>query len=131
MQNTLDAVPFQRMRGWGIALDRLQLEGEVAWTAFPLEEKQALGIGDEYDLDLGNLLSRVAEAKVIASFLEMEDNVIKVSFRSRPGYNVAWIAKQLGGGGHRQASGCSLSGQLNSVVVKVLPLVREELARHI
>jgi phosphoesterase RecJ-like protein len=61
----------------------------------------------------------------------MEDNIIKVSFRSRPGYNVAWIAKQLGGGGHRQASGCSLPGQLDSVIAKVLPLVREELARHL
>ncbi len=127
MQRTLDAVPYRRMRGWGIALNRLQLEHALAWTTFPLTEKQKLGIGDEYDLDLGNLLSRVAEANIIASFLEMQDHVVKVSFRSRPGYNVARIAKDLGGGGHRQAAGCSLSGTLEGVMQQVLPLLREAL----
>jgi len=125
VQKTLDAVPYQQMRGWGVALNRLQLEDSIAWTAFPLAEKEALGIGDEDDLDLGNLLSRIAEAKVIASFLEMRDGTVKISFRSRPGYNVALIAKALKGGGHRQASGCSVPGTLDEAVKQVLPMLRE------
>lgn len=125
MQQTLDSVPYQQMRGWGIALNRLQLEDNLAWTTFPLGEKQKLGIEDHDDLDLGNLLSRLAEANVIATFLEMHDGTVKISFRARPGYNVAGIAKHLGGGGHRQAAGCSVSGALNDVVAQVLPLVRQ------
>jgi phosphoesterase RecJ-like protein len=130
MQRSLDAVPYVQMRGWGVALSRLQLDHGIAWTTFPLAEKEALGIADHDDLDLGNLISQVAEAKIIATFLEMRDATIKVSFRARPGYNVAPIAKGLGGGGHRQAAGCSVSGPLEAAVEQVLPLVRAEFQRH-
>lgn len=124
MQKTLDAVPYQQMRSWGVALNRLQLDGELAWSTFPLAEKERLGIDDADDMDLGNLLARVGEAKIVAAFIEMRDGTVKVSLRSRPGYNVAGIAKQLGGGGHRQAAGYSLEGSLEVVVDRSLALVR-------
>ncbi len=130
MQRSLDAVPYVQMRGWGVALSRLQLDGGIAWTTFPLTEKVALGIADHDDLDLGNLVSQVAEAQIIATFLEMRDATVKVSFRARPGYNVASVAQALGGGGHRQAAGCSVQGALEAAVERVLPLVRAEIERH-
>ncbi len=130
MEKTLDSIPYRQMRGWAVALDRLQLDGQLAWATFPLAEKIALGIEDHDDLDLGNLLSRVAEAKVMATFLEMRDGTVKVSLRSRPGYNVAWIAKVLEGGGHHQAAGCSVTGDLDAAQARVLPLARQELAQH-
>jgi phosphoesterase RecJ-like protein len=129
MEKTLDSVPYQQMRGWGVALEHLQLDGELAWTTFPLEKKVELGIEDHDDLDLGNLIVRVAEAKIMATFLEMRDGTVKVSLRSRPGYNVAQIAKALGGGGHQQAAGCSVSGTLSVAQERVLSLARAELAR--
>lgn len=128
VQKTLDSVTYQQMRGWGVALTRLHLDGELAWTAIPLEEKIALGIDDHDDLNLGNLISRTAEAKVVASFLEMHDGTVKISFRARTGYNVAAIAKTLKGGGHRQAAGCSVPGPLDAAVERVLPMVREILS---
>jgi phosphoesterase RecJ-like protein len=130
MQRSLDAVPYVQMRGWGVALSRLQLDEGIAWTTFPLTEKAALGIADHDDLDLGNLVSQVAEANIIATFLEMRDATIKVSFRARPGFNVASIAKALGGGGHRQAAGCSVAGPLEAAVERVLPMVRAEIERR-
>ncbi|MGC9399985.1 MAG: DHH family phosphoesterase [Anaerolineae bacterium] len=127
VQKTLDAVPYHQMRGWGVALSRLQLDDGLAWTTLPLAEKKALGIEDHDDLDLGNLISQVAEARIIATFLEMRDGKVKVSLRARPGYNVAGIAKSLNGGGHRQAAGCSVAGPLEAAVAQVIPLVRREL----
>ena len=127
VQKILDAVPYRQMRGWGVALSRLQLEDSMAWTTFPLAEKRALGIEDHDDLDLGNLVSQVAEAEIIATFLEMHDGTVKVSLRARPGHNVAHIAKTLNGGGHRLAAGCSVAGPLEAATTKVLPLVRREL----
>ncbi|MGC9357803.1 MAG: DHH family phosphoesterase, partial [Anaerolineae bacterium] len=127
MQRTLDSVPYHQMKGWGVALSRLELEGHMGWTTFPLKQKQALGIEDHDDLDLGNLLSQLAEAEIVASFLEMRNGTVKVSLRARPGYDVSWIAHKLGGGGHRQAAGCSISGSLDTATEAVLPLVRKEL----
>jgi phosphoesterase RecJ-like protein len=125
MQKTLDSVPYKKMRGWGLALNRLRLNDRVAWTTFPLTEKETLNISDHADLDLGNLLSRVAEAKITAAFIEMRDGTVKVSFRARPGYDVATVAKSLGGGGHKLAAGCSLVGSLDDVVSRVLPLLHQ------
>jgi len=130
MQKSLDAVPFYQMHAWGTALQRLHLDGEMAWTTFPLAEKIALNIKDHDDLNLGNLISRVAEAKVIATFIEMRGGTVKISFRARPGYNVAPIAHALGGGGHRQAAGCSVPGPLEAAVERALAMVRETLNSH-
>lgn len=131
VEEALDSVPYQQMQGWGVAIDRMRLEDGIAWTTFPLETKLALGIEDHDDLNLGNFVSRVAEAKMIATFLEMRDGTVKISFRARPGYNVSWIAELLGGGGHRLAAGCSVTGELDRVVERVLPYLREERARHL
>ncbi|WP_232697079.1 DHH family phosphoesterase [Brevibacillus daliensis] len=43
-------------------------------------------------------------------FTEIEQGVIKVSFRSRATVDVALVAKELGGGGHARAAGCTLKG---------------------
>ncbi|MBN1876063.1 MAG: bifunctional oligoribonuclease/PAP phosphatase NrnA [Anaerolineae bacterium] len=126
VQKTLDSVTYWQMRAWGIALNRLQLHNGVAWTTLPIAEKQQLGIEDHADLGFSNFLSRIAEANISVSFLEMNDGTVKVSMRARPGYNVAWIAKELGGGGHRQAAGCSIPGPLSVASERVLPYVFQE-----
>lgn len=128
MQKTLDSVPYLQMRAWGMALDRLELEKDFAWTTFPVQVKDKLDIDDHYDLDLANLLSRVAEANLVAVFIEMRDNSVKVSMRARPGYNVASIAMGMGGGGHELAAGFTMSGPIESVVTLVLPKLRKEAA---
>jgi bifunctional oligoribonuclease and PAP phosphatase NrnA len=125
MQRTLDFVSYRKMRAWGVALDGLQLKGPIAWTTLSLSQKRELQIDDHYDVDLGNLLSRVAEAQVTAAFIEMRDGTVKVSMRSRPGSNVAIVAYTLGGGGHRLASGCTLEGPMETAVEQVLTLLQE------
>jgi bifunctional oligoribonuclease and PAP phosphatase NrnA len=125
MQRTLDSVSYRTMRAWGMVLDGLQLDGPIAWATLSLSQKEALQIDDHYDVDVGNLLSRVAEAQVSAGLIEMRDGTVKVSMRSRPGYNVATVAYALGGGGHRLASGCTIDGPMDRAVDQVLTLLRE------
>ncbi len=120
----LDAKPMRQMKAWGVALDRLRAEDGLVWTTYPVAEKERLGISDEEDLDLGGLISQVREARIAVSFNEMRDGTVKLSLRSRPPYNVATVAAALGGGGHRQAAGCSVEGPLEAAVARVLPLLR-------
>ncbi|MDF1512743.1 MAG: DHHA1 domain-containing protein [Anaerolineae bacterium] len=126
MQRTLDSVPYLQMRAWGMALDRLKLDKGFAWTTFPVAVKDQLNIDDFYDLDLGNLLSRVAEANIIAAFIEMRDNTVKVSMRARPGFDVARIAMEMGGGGHMLAAGFTMTGPIDNVVAQVVPKLQNE-----
>lgn len=50
---------------------------------------------------------------------------VKVSFRSRDGFNVNDIAKKFGGGGHKYAAGCEIQGS----IVEVQQLILEELEK--
>lgn len=49
------------------------------------------------------------EGAQVAAFLrEQENGKYRVSLRSKPGINIAQVAKQFGGGGHTNAAGCIL-----------------------
>jgi phosphoesterase RecJ-like protein len=52
---------------------------------------------------------------------------VKVSFRSVGDVDVAQLAAQFGGGGHKKAAGASLSGSLADVQARVLAVARERL----
>ena len=80
------------------------------------------------DGGLVNHLVDVDEAKVSVIFQELPDNQAQISFRSKPGYDVAALARRLGGGGHRQASGCTLDGSLTALRQRVLPLAHQVIA---
>ena len=41
---------------------------------------------------------------------EVQPNAYRVSLRSKDGLNVAKIAEKFGGGGHRNAAGCRVTG---------------------
>ncbi len=46
---------------------------------------------------------------------------VKVSFRSKGQIDIHAIAKKHGGGGHKNAAGCTLNGSIDSVIALVLP----------
>jgi phosphoesterase RecJ-like protein len=54
--------------------------------------------------------------------MEQPQGGIKVSFRSH-GYDVARVAEQFGGGGHRQAAGATLQGTLEDARQRVLKAI--------
>ena len=52
-----------------------------------------------------------------------------MSIRTVKGVGACAIAKRLGGGGHEQAAGCELEGNLDNAKAAVLAEVEKELAR--
>jgi hypothetical protein len=56
--------------------------------------------------DVGEaMLEKFPDAPFVGAYFEDADGVRRWSLRSRPGFDVSEVAKRLGGGGHRQASG--------------------------
>lgn len=51
--------------------------------------------------------------------LEEEKGKFAVSFRSKKDTDVSQIAKKLGGGGHKNASGATIYGNINQVIKKI------------
>jgi phosphoesterase RecJ-like protein len=79
------------------------------------------------DADLVNVLTRIRDVDISVVFVEQKNGTVKVSWRSRPGFDVSLIATQFGGGGHKPAAGADIHGSLEQIQTDVLEATRKSL----
>lgn len=60
---------------------------------------------------------------------ELDDTTYKASLRSRGAVNVARIAESFGGGGHKNAAGCTIQGNLETVKAELLRRLEQAASR--
>lgn len=105
-------------------LGRAQLDPElemvVTWVTS--EDLDRHGVTVEETEGLIDLVRRAAEAEVSCVLKESPDG-IRVSLRSISRVDVGKIAQQLGGGGHRYASGFTAPGSIEQVLSRVKALL--------
>jgi len=68
-------------------------------------------------------------AEVGVLFTQKNDSKTKVSLRSQNSFDVSALARTFGGGGHRNAAGCTVNQDLNSTKELILKKVEEQLSR--
>jgi len=129
-QHALNRRPVSAILLWGAALTRFQIEDRVAWTGISLAMRRAAGDESNGDTGLANFLVSADGADAAVVFAEREDGRIEVGLRAVPGFDVAQVALQFGGGGHALAAGCNLSGPLEKAQSNVLAALRASLARQ-
>jgi phosphoesterase RecJ-like protein len=124
-QNTLP-----RLKLTGLVLDRLQVTngGLVAYSEIHRGDYEATGATPMDSEDLVNYPRSIAGVEVGLFFMEQPRGGIKVSFRARSRVDVARVAEQFGGGGHRLAAGATLTTTLEDARARVLEAVRHALA---
>jgi phosphoesterase RecJ-like protein len=115
---------------WRAAMALLQIEDRVIWTSISLAIRRATGYTGDGDAGLVSFLVSAEDADVAVVFVEREDGGIEVGLRAVPGFDVAQVALQLGGGGHALAAGCTLTGPLEDVQAQVLAALRADLTRQ-
>lgn len=120
---------FEAVRYWGAGLSKVEKDGSLVWTSLSLEDREKVGYPGRDDADLVNVLSTVKDTDVCILFVEQKDGTIKVSWRARPGYDVAQVAMQFGGGGHKPAAGASIPGDLDRVQKEVIE-VTQRMIKH-
>jgi phosphoesterase RecJ-like protein len=118
-----------RLRLTGLVLERLQLAcaGRVAHTEVRRADYAATGATPQDTEDLVNYTRSIAGVEVGLFFMEQPRGGVKVSFRSRARVDVARIAEQFGGGGHRLASGAIIESTLEDARARVLQAVASAL----
>lgn len=116
--------PLSKVRLLGSSLAALQISGNLAWswvTLADLEESKATP--EDCEGIVGNLIA--IEGIDAAFFLrEQPDRHFRLSIRSKGSLNVARVAEAFQGGGHVNASGCTLPGPLESAIGRVLAQLR-------
>jgi phosphoesterase RecJ-like protein len=103
---------FAAARLWGRIVGGIELDREryIVFACMSQEMLRAEGATADETEGVAEYLRGVAEAEVVMLLKETEDGEIRISMRSRPEVDVSVIATALGGGGHRQAAGCTIAG---------------------
>ena len=118
------------LKGLTLQSIRLVLGGAVAVGRVGREMLRRTG-ADALDTQEFSELPRSIEGVLVGVLLrEMEDGRVKVSLRGRPGYDVRQVARHLDGGGHPEAAGCIVSGDLEAAEARVLAALAEALKRE-
>ena len=114
-----------RLKLMGCALERLQVthQGLTAYTEVRAGDYLATGAVPSDTEDLVNFPRSLSGVEVGLLFMEQPRGGIKVSFRARSLVDVARVAEQFGGGGHRLASGAIVEGTLPDVQNRVLAAI--------
>jgi len=68
-------------------------------------------------------------AEVGVLFTQKNDSKTKVSLRSQNSFDVSALARTFGGGGHRNAAGCTVNQDLNSTKELILKKIEKQLSR--
>jgi phosphoesterase RecJ-like protein len=128
--HTLDSRPIAAVRLWGVALSQLQIEDRVIWVGISLAARHETGYTDTGDASLVSFLISAQDADAAAVFVEREDGCIEVGLRAKPGFDVAQVALQFGGGGHALAAGCTLPGPIEEAQARLLAVLKASLAKQ-
>ncbi len=125
-ERALDNRSYLVINVWKHGLASAELhEGGVLIAQLPYNAFKEVGLIDGSDAGLVQFLIKVNEAMIAAVLKETAEGEIKLSIRSKPGFDVSNVAFGLGGGGHKQACGATIAGPLEEAKARVLPLLKE------
>src|SRR5437870_11793997 len=103
--------------------------GHIAWMEQTLEMQEQTRASEEDADGFANYPLSVGEVEATALFKECSPGVYRTSLRSKGDVNVAKVAEQFGGGGHRNAAGCTLRGDWDEIEQRVVALLRDAVER--
>lgn len=114
--------PPNLVKAMGLALSEVRFKNGVAWAHLSREALEKAGAWGQ-PLETEKIIRQmrtINDVRVVMFLTELGDGQVKVNLRARPGFDVGSLAREFGGGGHRQASGCTVRGSLAQVEKKVL-----------
>ncbi|MEE2710726.1 MAG: bifunctional oligoribonuclease/PAP phosphatase NrnA [Gemmatimonadota bacterium] len=96
--------------------------GQVAWLSVSQDMIVGAGASPEDTSGFVDSTMTIAGVEIGIIFVEAPDGRIRISLRSRGNKDVNRVAENLGGGGHRNASGVVFNGTLSDAI----PIVTAE-----
>lgn len=111
----------------GEALSRLRLEqgGNIAVIELDEQAFRRSGAGPEDTEDIINHPRAIDGVRAVVFLKQWEPGTVRVSLRSAGRVDVRQVAERFGGGGHANAAGCTLSGDLAAARELVVAAVAE------
>ena len=119
-----------RLKLLGVMLNNLEFHrnGQIAIQHIMRSDFDATGATGSDTEEFVNECQRVSIVKSAALFVELKDGGCRCSLRSDGSVDVQQIASELGGGGHKLASGVNLKGNLAEVKKLILDRFEQQLS---
>jgi phosphoesterase RecJ-like protein len=109
-------VAYAKLLGSALAGLRLDAAGAVASVKITREMIEALEADEVDSTEITTTLLATDGVRVAILFRELGDGRIKVSLRSKGTLDVHQLASEFGGGGHRNASGIVMPGEIDEAI---------------
>ena len=116
-RNVYDSNNMGRLKLFGAVLSAMQIDPSGRVAIVYLDHEMARAAGGTYEDTEGliNLPLTVKEILAIVFFKQIEGDEYRVSMRSKGTIDIGGIAKEFGGGGHRNAAGCTVTGAIDAL----------------
>lgn len=131
-QNLYDNASFGSLQLLQLVLSTLQtcFDDQIALIKVTRKMLRSTGTGYEDCEGLINYPRSVRDVRVAVFFKEKDKDEVSVSMRAKGSCDVAKVAAQFGGGGHRNAAGFRLFGRsIEEVRDMLLPVLEQALKR--
>jgi phosphoesterase RecJ-like protein len=124
-----DSNSLGRLKLLGAILSGMELDPSGRVATLMVDRRLAADCGGTSD-DTEGLINQpltVKEIQAVVFFKEIGPDDWRVSLRSKGNIDIHAVARQFGGGGHKNASGCSATGRLSDLK----PLFRDKILQQI
>ena len=116
-RNVYDSNNMGRLKLFGAVLSAMQIDQSGRIAIVYLDHEMARAAGGTYEDTEGliNLPLTVKEIQAVVFFKEEEGETYRVSMRSKGEIDIGAVAKTFGGGGHKNAAGCTVTGAVDAL----------------
>ena len=131
-RNVYDSNNMGRLKLFGAVLSAMQIDPTGRIAIVYLDHEMARAAGGTYEDTEGliNLPLTVKEIQAVVFFKQNEGDEYRVSMRSKGLIDVGAIAKEFGGGGHKNAAGCTVTGAIDSLQRLLIEKVEDAIERQ-
>jgi bifunctional oligoribonuclease and PAP phosphatase NrnA len=112
-----DSNNLGRVKLFGAVLNSMQIDRTGRIAVLYIDHQMARDAGGTYD-DIEGLINEpltVKDLLAVVFFKQSEGSEYRVSLRSKSTIDVGAVAKQFGGGGHKNAAGCTVVGDVDDL----------------
>ena len=116
-RNVYDSNNMGRLKLFGAVLGAMQIDQTGRIAIIHVDHEMARATGGTYEDTEGlvNLPLTVKEIEVVVFLKQERADEYRVSLRSKGDIDIGVIAKEYGGGGHKNAAGATITGSIEQL----------------
>jgi len=114
-----------KLLGHALETMRLECDNQIAWGVLSARDFELAHARDEDTEGFVNEMLFVTSVQIAALMREPKPGKVRVSLRSRGDFDVAEVARHFGGGGHKNAAGCTIEGPLEEAEAQLVRRLKD------